>query len=124
MSTSLSSVLDMGPKNPFSACAKSVGLLLLPFLFLLFFYPEPPGEEADDYFPTATARLTQAKVFRFLGPIKGEGSDPLKLALAIAVIAYAAAIHHYRLLHSPVEAHLGSSLASHRGVRAPPYLSL
>ena len=97
-----------------------VSRALLPFVFFLFFCPEPVQPEVDDYLPSAPARLATTKFARAPSPVKGEKPDNIKLALAIGGVVFTTAFQRAFVLIDPSRYLLRFYFVGNRLVRSPP----
>lgn len=97
-----------------------MGRILLPFLLMFFFCPEPAQPAPDDYLPSATARLGNIKTARSISPVKAARSDSFKFALAIGCVPFTAVFHRLFVVVYPSQSSLYRYFIGHRFVRAPP----
>jgi len=99
----------------------SAGRVLLLFLLLIVFCPEPAQTEPDDCLPTATNRIANIKTVRTFSPVRGERADALKLALAIRGVAFTAVFQQLFVLVDASQSSRQQFFTGYRSVRAPPH---
>jgi len=92
----------------------------IPFLFLLFFCPEPVQPDADDFLPSASTSFAKIKFVRSLGPVKGEKADGAKMTLAIGGVAFTAVFQRFFVFVNPFQSLQGFYFVGNRLVRPPP----
>jgi len=98
----------------------SIRRILLPFLLLFVFCPEPARSVPDDFLPSATTRVATIKAVRTISPLRGEKSDALKFALAIGCVPFTALFQRLFVLVDPSHFALQRYFDGHRSIRAPP----
>ena len=62
--------------------AAAIGSALLPFVLILFLFPEPAQAEVEDYLPSAPARAVAIKLVKAQKSLHGEKSADLNRDLA------------------------------------------
>ena len=103
-------------RQPFSA-----GWILLLFVLLIVFCPEPAQPAPDDCLPSPVNRIANIKAARSFGPIRGERADALKLALAIRGVAFTALFQRLFVLVEPSQYSFQQFFTGYRSVRGPPH---
>jgi len=98
----------------------SMRRILLPFLLLFVFCPEPAQSVPDDFLPSVTPRFANIKAVRSISPVRGEKSDALKFALAIGGVPFTAVFRRFFVLVDPSHNPVQRYFAGLRPVRAPP----
>ena len=94
--------------------------MLLLFLLLVVFCPEPAQPAPDDCLPSATNRIANTKAVRSFGPVRGERAEALKLALAVRGVAFTALFQRLFVLVDPSQSSFQQFFTGHRSVRAQP----
>ncbi len=98
----------------------SMSRIVLPFLLLFFFCPEPAQPALDDFLPSATNRIAKTQALRPIGPARGAKSDALKSALAVGSALFTTLFQQLFVLVERSQASLHQYFAGYRSVRAPP----
>ena len=73
----------IGRKFCGSVCAGQVAGALLPFVLLLFLWPEPADERSDNYLPSAHGRALAVKTFKAANSFQGGKSTFSSFDLAV-----------------------------------------
>jgi hypothetical protein len=100
--------------------ASVIGRVVIPFLFLLFFCPEPVHPDVDDFLPAASSRLAAIKSVKSLSPEKGEKATTGRMTLAIGGVAFTATFQRIFVLVSGSQSFQVFYFIGNRLVRAPP----
>jgi hypothetical protein len=108
------------PIAAFVRHASVIGRLVIPFLFLLFFCPDPVQPDADDFLPAASIRLATIKFVKSPSPDKGEKATHAKMTLAIGGVVFTAAFERIFVLVNRFQSPRVFYFAGNRLVRAPP----
>ena len=104
--------------------AAAIGSALLPFVLILFLFPEPAQSEVEDYLPSAPARAVAIKLVKAQKLLHGGKSADLNRALAVGGHPFTTASSR-AFIQVETRLHLlHFSLLTNRLVRSPPRRSV
>ena len=104
--------------------AAAIGSALLPFVLILFLFPEPAQTEVEDYLPSAPARAVAIKLVKAQKSLHGGKSADLNQDLAVGGYPFTTASSQ-AFIQVETRLHLlHFGLLTNRLIRSPPLRSV